>query len=222
MPLATGYTDATVSATTHAAHHNAIATEVNGSVLPSGGRYASVAARDAAIPSPAAGMIAYTPATGPFMYSAAGVWVPLPGTQVALLKASAAQTTVSGTVLNINLPTDTYLPFSQASRAAQPSRYLLPYPGRYRAVGSCSFSNLATGAYRFIFLNLNTTAIPGSIANVYQAGSTNPAGHSITDVSANGTTDYLTLSVQCNAVVDTFLSASHWPTLSVVYLGPDY
>lgn len=176
--------------TAFAAMANRIETVLSSNTVP---RFASIAARTAAIPAPATGMVCYTGGTGAGMRTYSGTaWVPLPGTEIARLVLLASQNTTSGVWTAIIWDSQQYLPYGGHSLSVNPTRFTFPYPGRYLLITHAHFTANA-GGYRGGYYAKNGTALlyggHGLVPAI--AGGVSVGCDFISTVTANGTTDYI-------------------------------
>lgn len=189
-------------------------------------RFDSVAARNAAIPSPEPGMVAYIGDTGEkWECRQIGAWVgwaPEIGTQVAYLTQVTA--TSIGTAGNTAITWDTEILDVLNGHAGPASPYYIPtVPGRYRFEASVAYVINATG-YRAVHW-YKSGVDPGHSSAAVMA-----ASNGATVVVAfpfvtfmNGTTDTVTVAGMHglgSGPLNTNVGAPWRSTFSATWLGP--
>lgn len=186
-------------------------------------RFATPSARDSAITSPVPGMVCFVESFNlPMIYYTA-YWGFFPGTPLALLYQSVAQSIADLDHPSILMDSEHFDLINGHSTVTNTDRYTPSIPGRYHLEGGVSFAS-AGGSTRAAQFYKN-----GGVVNVWgpENVAATPTGFHASvvasgDMDLNGTTDYVTLIGFQNSggAVLTRVEANLQSTMRVTYMGP--
>lgn len=186
-------------------------------------RFATTSARDAAITSPVPGQMAWVTSFNSLMVYYVSYWGFLPGTPIATLFATVAQTIPDA-------PGDVALLFDSEefdltgghSTVTNKSRFTPNVPGRYMFFGGAAFDQNGTGFRGGQFLKNGSTYLLGP-QNIAPAATDAQSAFNTTSIgSFNGTTDYVELAVGQNSggnLATNVANAAAYPSMTVIYMG---
>lgn len=178
-------------------------------------RFATAAARDAAITAPEEGGTCYLTSVGHMVYNGTK-WVPLPGTEIGHLYRSTTQSIANNTYTALSFSGSDLLKFGGWASTPYPTRFVAPFPGRYQFDYSTAWA--AAPTTQAIRLEKNATAVNGSKIQNSATGISGIGGSA--RVVMNGTTDYVEVTVLqvSGAALNTY-TADGRPELRVTFLG---
>lgn len=185
-------------------------------------RFTDTSARDAAITSPIKGMMCYVDSFNLPMLRYSSYWGFLPGTPVAYLYRSTAQSIATGVHTSVIYDSENFDLLGGHSTSVNPERYTPPVPGNYYYTTGVVFDLNGTGV-RALRVDKNAAVTFGPEQLTQPAASFRTALLAQAFASMNGTTDYITSVVfqSSGSTVNLLADADiHYrPTLLVVYAG---
>lgn len=154
-------------------------------------RFASVSARTTAITAPTAGQVAWVNTHGLTLYN--GTWIPASGQVITIASRAAAQNIANNTPTEIIFDTTEYAPWGGHSTVTNPTRVTPMFSGWYEVHVNAGFNYGGTDNALILEVLKNGAGFLRNRIQIAVIG--NSSAQFTTEVSMNGTTDYLTLRV---------------------------
>lgn len=146
---------------------------------------------------------------------------PLPGTVVAQLRQTSAQSIPTSTQTPLEWDTADIDTLSGWSAGSNPSRYTPTVAGRYLIMGRATFVG-ASGGIRESRIWRNGANVNGSSMNVAPSGASDRLAPVPVVVELDGSSDYVEVVANqtSGGNVDTFTTSVGQPIVTVTYVGP--
>ena len=143
------------------------------------------------------------------------------GKPICILRQTVAQSTSTGTSVNLTFTTEDIDRDSGHSTTTNTDRYTAQTPGYYRVTATCVWEATATGGARQIQIMKNAGAVNGSFQR-YQ----HTAVSSVTSITTtalvyfNGSTDYVTAEVlQTSGALNTRVTAPEQSSMIIEWVS---
>lgn len=184
--------------------------------------YTNPAARDLANPTPEQGNTCFITSFNLPMLYYGSYWGFYPGTPVAVIYATVDQSIPNGAFADVNFDSEVFDRLDGHSTVSNTHRYTPPIPGIYEVRAGVSFVGHTVG-FRAVFITKNTAQQLGPDGSVGSPGTERATVNTVSIVTLNGTTDYVSATVYQDAggplsITNTDIIAR--AAMAVTYVGP--